>query len=180
LGTSSKQKKRSVDFSSAIRMLSDMQDQKVINYTEKFTTTLSSLKIRLEALEDLVMSKLGISEDEMNESALVRVERQQEFKEVDTPVVAGSIVRVKVKEELEGNESDANKGQDSFMAVGHNQINAAIDVMILGASKGETRKCVLPDPSKPEVSRVITATVVKVFQGQEVANDSNQSQSTGS
>lgn len=166
MGSKSKQKHRTVDFGGAIRQLSDIMDQKFIQNTQHFTQSISSLRVRLEVLEDLLMEKLGETEASLTERVLLRIEKMQGFQLVDTPVQKGSVIRVKVKEEVVGQEQPNNPLQDAFMCVGHNQINAAIDTLVVGAVPGQTLEVVLPDPDNAELKRKITVTVIRVFKGE--------------
>jgi len=167
MGTQSKTEKRQVNFKDAMKLLSDSMDEKFLQTSQHFTQLLSSFKLRLEVLEDLLMEKLGETEDSLKERLLLRVEKLQGFEEVDTEVKVGSIIRIKVKEEIVGQESPATPMQDSFMCVGHNQINSNIDVLVKGAKAGETREVTIPNPNQPEELRKLTVLVVRVFKGNE-------------
>lgn len=169
---SKKQKPRQVDFSSGMRILSQSMDEKFLQNTQHFTKGLASMRVRLETLEDLLIEKLGETEASIQERVLLRIEKMQGFEPVDTPVKLGSVVRIKVKEEAVGSESPTNPMSDQFMAVGHNQINAALDELLIGATIGETRNVTLPDPNNVAVQRKITATVIRIFRGDEVSNES--------
>lgn len=172
MGSKSKgTKRRSVDFSSGMKMLSEMMDTKFMQNSKHFTQGLSTMKVRLEALEDILMEKFGETEASMSERVLLRIEKMQGFQQVDTPVQKGSVIRIKVKEEAVGSESPTSALQDAFMAVGHNQINAALDELLVGAVTGETREVTLPDPENASLQRKITATVVRIFKGDEAANE---------
>lgn len=167
MGTKSKGKARQVDFSGGMKMLSEMMDRKFIENTRHFTQSVSSLRVRLEAIEDLVMEKFGETEASLTERTLLRIEKMQGFEEVTTPVQKGSVIRIKLKEEVVGKESESTPLQDAFMAVGHNQINAAIDTLAIGAVAGQTLDVTLPDPDDSNIQRKITFTVMKVFKGDE-------------
>lgn len=173
----SKGKPRQMNFSDSLKYLSDMMDQKQVEYSKHFAQALSSMRVRLEALEDVIMEKNGETEASLNERVLLRVAKMQGFQEVDTPVQKGSVVRLKIKEEVIGSESPTTPMQDAFMAVGHNQINAAIDEKIIGATVGQTLDITLPDPQNAAVQRKITFIVMKVFKGDEV-KDETQVQAT--
>ena len=158
--------RRQMNFSDAIKALSESMDSKFLDHTKYFTQALSSFKLRLEVLEDLLMEKLSETEESLKNRLLSRVEKQQGFQEVTTEVVKGSIIRIQVKEEVVGQESPETPLTDSFMCVGHNQINSNIDLLVLGAKAGETRTVDVPNPNKPEELRKITVVVCKVFQSQ--------------
>lgn len=177
MGSKSKGKKRrDVDFSSGIRILSDMMDQKQLEYTKNFTSTLGSMKLRVQVLEELLKEKFGETEESLQERTFLKIESEQGFQQVDTEVVKGSVLRVKVKEEEVGKESPTNPMQDAYMCVGHNQINAAVDTLVIGAKPGETRDVTLPDPKNVEVQRKITITVLKIFKGEESVNETQENQ----
>lgn len=177
MGSKSKKgTKRQMNFSDSLKYLSDLQDQKHLEYTKHFTQTLASLKVRIEAVEEVLIEKLGETDETLKNRLLTRVERAQGFQEVTTPVQKGSIIRVKVKEEVIGSESDSTPMQDAFMCVGHNQINANLDALLLGALTGETRDITLPDPSSVAIQRKLTATVVKIFKGEESLNEAQAPQ----
>lgn len=163
--------KRQVDFSSGIKILSEMMDEKFLQNSQHFTKGLSTMKVRLEALEDLLMEKFGETEASLQERIFTRIEKMQGFQAVETPVQKGSVIRIKVKEEVIGSESPTNPMTDAFMAVGHNQINAALDTLLVGAIVGETRDVTLPDPNNVAIQRKLTATIIRIFKGDEVANE---------
>lgn len=173
MGSKSKKgQRRQVDFASGMRILSDSMDEKFLQNSQHFTKGLATMKVRLEALEDLLMEKLGETEASLQERTLTRVEKMQGFQQVNTPVQKGSVIRIKVKEEEVGKESPTTPMQDAFMAVGHNQIHAALDELLLGANAGETKEVIVPDSKNVAVQVKITATVIRVFKGDEVANES--------
>lgn len=168
MGTNSKQQKRQINFKDAIQVLSEQMDQKLMITMQQSTQIMSSLKLRLEVLEDLLQEKFGETEESLKERLLLRVEKNQGFSETDNPVRKGSIVRIKLKEEVVGKEYPALPMQDSFMCVGHNQISPHIDELIIGQNVGETRDIVLPDPNDANIQRRLTVLVVKVYRGEEV------------
>jgi len=165
-GKSKKGTRRQVNFADAVKNLSEAMDEKFLQNTKHFTQALASFKLRLEVLEDLLMEKLDETEESFKNRLLTRVEKAQGFQEVTTEVVRGSVIRIKVKEEVVGQESPETPLTDSFMCVGHNQINSNIDVLVLGAKAGEIRTVDVPNPNKPEEMRKLTVVVVKVFQSQ--------------
>jgi len=171
MGSKSKKKKQQMNFSDAVKYLSDLQDQKHLEYTKHFTQTLSTMKVRLEALEDVVLEKLGETEDSIKERMMLRVEKMQGFNESTNDVLTGSVIRIKVKEEIVGQESPTNPMQDAYMVVGSNQINPAIDIAVLGAKLGETKELILDDPTNAEIKRKVTVTVLKIFKGEETKNE---------
>ena len=171
MGSDSKKHKRQINFTSALKILGEQMDQKFLLNTQHFTQALSSLRVRLEALEDIIMLKLGVTEAELNEQSLLRIERMQNFQpitEEGAMVKRGSVVRVKVKEELVGSESPTAPMQDAFMHVGTGQVNPALDDLIVGSLVGETRDVTLPDPKDSNIQRKLTITVVKLFKGDEI------------
>src|ERR1700675_3811103 len=100
---------RQMDFSSAVQYLmkitDERSDQKFLENSKQFTAPLASLRTRVEVLEDLMFEKLGETKASLSERVLTRIEKQQGFVQVDEPAKLGSIVRVKVKEEISGTES---------------------------------------------------------------------------
>ena len=170
MGSKSKNKRpRQVDFASGMRMLSDMSDQKVLQYTKEFTSNLASIKVRIEALEDLIIEKLGETQDSFQERVMLRVEKNFGYEPVDTEIKKGSIVRLKIKEEEVGKESDSNPMDNQYICVGHNQLDKTghIDDLVVGARAGETRNVTLPDPKDANIQRKITVLISKVFKGEE-------------
>lgn len=168
-------KRRQVDFSSGIKMLSELSDQKQLQYTKEFTTNLASIKVRMEALEDILIDKLGITEALIEDHIMLRVEKNFGYKEVDTEVKKGSIVRLKIKEEIVGKESPDTPMDNQYICVGHNQIHAAIDTLVIGAKAGDTRDVTLPDPKDAAVQRKLTVSVTKVFKGEEAKYETPES-----
>lgn len=168
MGTKSKGGRgRQVDFTGAVKMLSEMADTKQLDYTKQFTTTLSAIKLRMETLEDLLIEKLNETQDSFNERVMLRVEKNYGYVTVDTPVKKGSMVRIKVKEEVLGKESPDAEMETQYICVGHNQLHSSIDTLIVGAVVGETRDIILPDPKNATVQRKLTVLVSKVFKGEE-------------
>jgi len=167
-------KRRTVDFASGMQILSQMMDEKFMQNSKHFTQGLSTMKIRLEVLEDLLMEKLGETEASIAERALLRIEKMQGFEVVNTPVKKGSVIRIRLKEEVVGNESPTAPMQDAFMAVGHNQINAALDELVIGATVGETRDITLPDPDNAAVQRKLTVILMRIFKGDETLNENQE------
>jgi len=82
MGTQSKSKKRQMNFSDALKALSENLDTKFLENTGQFTQLMSSFKLRLEVLEDLLMEKFQETEDSFKERLLLRVEKNQGFQEV--------------------------------------------------------------------------------------------------
>jgi hypothetical protein len=167
-GKSRTGKRREVNFSDAVKLLSEQVDQKLMIGMQQSTQIMSSLKLRLEVLETLLTEKLGETEESLKERLILQVEKNQGFVETENPVRKGSIIRLKVKEEVVGKEVPNLPMQDSFMFVGHGQISPHVDELVIGMNVGETRDVVLPDPKDANVQRRITAMVVKVYRGEEV------------
>ena len=177
MGTKSKVKRpRQVDFASGMRMLSDMSDQKVLEYTKQFTSNLASFKVRMEALEDLLIEKLGETQDSFQERVMLRVEKNFGYEPVDTEVKKGSIVRLKIKEEELGKESNDTPMDNQYICVGHNQLDKTghIDTLVVGAKAGETRDITLPDPNNETVQRKLTVIISKVFKGEEAKYETSE------
>lgn len=167
MGTKSKSKRRTVDFSSGMKIISEMADQKVVEYTKHFTQALSAMKVRLDVTEDLLKEKLGETEESLNQRAMLLVERTQGFVEVDNDVLSGSIIRIKAKEEEVGKESTTTRLEDAYIVVGRGQVHPAVDTLVLGAKVGETRYIIVPDNQDPSKQVRITIQVMKVFKGEE-------------
>ena len=164
MGTQSKRKHRPVDFSGGLKMLSDSIDQKLMANMHHITTALSQAQVRIETLEDLLMEKLGETEASLKERVLLRVEKKQGFEEVTTPVVKGSVVRIKAKESDAKDTLAAVPYEDAFMVVGHNQIHADVDAAAIGMKAGESKDLILTQGDK---TSYVTFMVAKVFRGEE-------------
>ena len=164
-------KRRQVDFSSGVKMLSEMADAKQLEYTKQFTQNLASMRVRLEAYEDILIEKLGETETSLQERVMLRVEKNLGYEPVTTPVQKGSVVRIKIKEEVLGKESPETPMNHQYVCVGHNQIHECVDTLVLGAQIGETRDVTLPDPKDETIQRKITVFVSKIFKGEESQNE---------
>lgn len=170
--TKKQPKARQMNFNDAVKYLmqitDERSDQKFLENSKQMTMPLASLKARVEVIEDLLMEKLGETEASLAERVLIRVEKGQGFVQVDEPAKLGSIVRIKIKEELSGTESPINPMTDAFMVVGKNQIHEAVDKMLIGAKAGDTNSELLPSPKDPNQLLRITVFLARVFKGQEV------------
>lgn len=176
MGTKSKGKRRTVDFMGGMKMLSEMQDAKVLEYTKNFTQALSALKVRLDVAEDLLKEKLGETEESLNQRAMLVVEKSQGFVEVDNDVLKGSVIRIKAKEEAVGSESPTTQMQDAYIVVGKGQVHPSVDTLVVGAKLGETRDVIVDDPKDSTKKFRITVQVMKVFKGEESSSESQAEQ----
>lgn len=175
MGKTKSNKPRQMDFASAVQYLTGItdqrSDQKFLENSKQFTAPLASLRTRVEVLEDLLMEKFGETEISLAERVLGRVEKQQGFQQVDEPAKLGSIVRIKVKEELVDKESPNNPMEDAFMVVGQNQIHSSVDELLLGASAGDTKSTSVPNPKDATQLIKVTVFLAKVFKGRETPNE---------
>lgn len=181
MGTKSKGKHRPVDFSGGLKMLSESIDKKLMANMHHISNALSQTQMRIEALEDIILEKMGETEASLKERVLTRIEKKQGFEEVNTPVVKGSVVRIKAKEAETQDALASTPYEDAFMVVGHAQVHADIDANIIGMNIGESKDLTLTSGDK---TSYVTFTVAKVFRGeesqkQEVAPEAPQA-STGS
>lgn len=168
-------KPRQMDFAHAMRYLSQLVDErsdtKFLENSKQITGPLTSLKMRVEVLEDLLMEKLGETEDSLAERVFIRAEKAQGLQQIDEPVKLGSVVSIKVKEELAGEESPNNVMSAALMVVGRNEIHPSIDTMLIGAKAGDTKSAVLPHPKEPTQSLKVTVFLARVFKGPEIVKN---------
>ena len=176
MGTKSKGKRRSVDFSGGMKMLSESMDQKLLQNTHHFTQALSALKVRLDVAEDLLKDKLGETDESLNQRAMLVVEKSQGFVEIDSDVLLGSVIRIKVKEEVVGSESPTTHMEDAYIVVGKGQVHSSVDTLVIGAKLGETRDVIVDDPKDSTKKYRITVQVMKVFKGQETNSEAQEEQ----
>lgn len=173
--TKKESKPRPMNFADAVKYLSQITDErsdmKFLENSKQFTAPLASLRTRVEVLEDLLMEKFDETEASLAERVLLRIEKGHGFVQVDEPAKLGSIVRVKIKEELSGTESPANPLTDAFMVIGKNQIHKSVDKMLIGANVGETKTELLPNPKDPNQFLRITVFLARVFKGAEVVQN---------
>lgn len=178
MGTKSKGKRRSVDFSGGMKMLSEMSDQKVLEYTKNFTGALSALKVRLDVVEDLLKEKFGETEQSLNERAMLVVEKNQGFVESDNDVLQGSVLRLKAKEEIVGQETPTTRWEDAYIVVGRGQVHPSVDALVIGAKLGETRDVIVDDPKDSTKKYRLTIQVMKIFKGEEATSEAQAEQTT--
>lgn len=166
---------RFMSFNSAVLQLKANNDfaidQKMLQVTQQFTTTLSGMQHRIAVLEDVLKAKGGVTEKDIKDATLARLERLQNFILSDGPAEEGSPLKISVKEEEVGKESPAEEYTDSFMIVGKKNVHEAIDTLVRGATAGQKLETVLPDPENKEVLRRITVVVDKVYKKLDVKSN---------
>lgn len=151
-------------------------DQKMLQITQQFTTTLSGIQHRIAVLEDVLKAKGIFTEKDIKDATLARLERLQNFIVSDQPAEEGSPLKVSLKEEAVGSENPEADFVDSFIIVGKNNVHEAIDKLVLGATAGQTFSTVLPDPQNPANQRKITVVVDKVYKNLNAKSSQDQTQ----
>lgn len=154
-------------------------DQKMLQVTQQFTTTLSGMQHRIAVLEDVLKAKGGVTEKDIKDATLARLERLQNFLTSDGPAEEGSPLKISVKEEEVGKENPNEEYTDSFMIVGKNNVHKAIDELVLGAVAGQQLETILPDPENQNIQRRLTVIVDKVYKklNAEVSKNSTEAAS---
>ena len=74
--------------------------------TNETKKSLISLKQRVDALENVLMSKLGVTQKDLTESVWEVQEKLYGLEVVNMPAAIGNAIRFRVKEEKEGEETD--------------------------------------------------------------------------
>lgn len=165
---------RFLNFNSAVLNLKANSDhaidQKMLQITQQFTTTLAAMQHKLAVLEDVLKDKGLLGETDLKEAGLVRLEKLQGFILDDGEAQAGSPLKVSLKEEEVGKEDPKAVFTDAFMIVGNKDVHEAIDTLVVGSKSGETREVVLDDPDNNAVKRRITVVVNKVYKKKATAN----------
>ena len=151
-------------------------DQKFVQITQQFTTTLSAMQHKLTVLEDVLKNKGLLGESELKEAGLVRLEKLQGFIVEDGPADIGNPLKVSLKEEEVGKEKADEPMTDAFMIVGNKDVHEAIDTLVVGAKAGETREVILDDPDNKDIKRKITVVVNKVYKKKATPNAQTQTQ----
>lgn len=127
---------------------------------------LSSMKMRLDALENFVVKK-GLATDADLKEALWNV--QETLFGLTThegTAGVGNGLRLRVKEEEIGKETDALPAQESYVVLGDGQLPKNIEDTILGISAGETRSLEVDAPAtdtQPAAKYKITLTADRVY-----------------
>jgi hypothetical protein len=158
---------RFMNFNSAVLNLKANNDhaidQKMLQITQQFTSTLSGMQHKLAILEEVLKAKGGVTEQDLKDASLARLEKLQNFIQSDEAAEEGSPIKVSLKEEEVGKEKADEDFRDSFMIVGRKDVHPAIDDLVKGAKAGEKLEVVLPDPDNKEVQRRLTVIVDKVY-----------------
>jgi hypothetical protein len=113
------------------------------NETKK---SLVAMKQKLDALETLLINKLGVTPEEIQDSVWAIQEKLYGLETVSTPSAIGNAIRFYVKEEQEGKETDNPPDAESYIVLG-NEDNKNLPKEIIealtGVVAGDTRKVVL-------------------------------------
>lgn len=111
----------------------------VTNETKK---SLISTKLRLDAFEELLKSKLGLTDQDLIEALWSVQEKAYGLEVVESPAEKGNGIRFVVKEEIEGYETDAEPSQESFLVLGQDDDQLPKELLdaLTGSSAGETKQ----------------------------------------
>jgi len=133
---------------------------------------LSSMKMRLDALENLLLAKKEVTSTSLQEALWNVQETLFGIAPTDAPAELGCGVRLRVKEEKIGEETDAEPATESYVVLGQGEITPDVQNALLGAKAGEIKTFEADDQNatgdvKPRYK--ITLKVDRVYAKKEVA-----------
>ena len=98
---------------------------------------LSSMKMRLDALENLLLAKKEVTSTSLQEALWNVQETLFGIAPTDAPAELGCGVRLRVKEEKIGEETDAEPATESYVVLGQGEITPDVQNALLGAKAGK-------------------------------------------
>lgn len=159
--------KRFMSFNNAVlnlkAQIDPLIDQKLLQVTQQFSSTLSTLQHRIMVLEDIVKIKVNATEQDFKDANLSRLEKLQNFITSDQPAEEGSPLYVQLKEEEVGKEKPDTDFRDSFVIVGNKENHPALEALVKGAVTGQKLETIVQDPDNAAIQRRITVIVNKVY-----------------
>lgn len=138
---------------------------------------LSSIKMRLDALE-LALIRLGlIKQEDLTAALWTTQETLFGLTTFDGGAEKGHGLRLRVKEEPVGQETDENPKTESYVVLGNSELSPELEEALKGAKAGEVRTLVVED-TKSEVKEgearpkyLITMAVDRVYQQEKNAQN---------
>jgi len=111
---------------------------------------LSSFKMRLDALENLLLAQTPVTLESLKQALWEIQETLFELKVHDGTAGAGNGIRLRVKEEVVGQETDAPPSTESYAVLGEKSFPPEIEAALLGCKAGEVKVVEIED-AKAEV-----------------------------
>lgn len=143
--------------------------QVLTNETKK---SLIAMKQRLDALESILIGKLGVTEQDITESTWAVQEKLYGLEKVETPSVIGNAIRFRVKEEIEGKETESAPDNESYIVLGNSdntQLPKEIIEALTGAVAGDIRKVTLYSEALKS-NYIVTIAVDRVYKEKDKEN----------
>lgn len=142
--------------------------------TSETKKSLISTKQRLDALEDLIKNKLGLTDQDITEALWTVQERAFGLEISIEPATTNNGIRFLVKEELVGKESDTTPMQETFLVLGqdNNELPKEIIDALTGVSAGDTRKVTLHS-EQLKSDYVVTINVLRVYKDKSKTSTAN-------
>lgn len=137
--------------------------------TNETKKSLISLKQRVDALENVLMSKLGVTQKDLTESVWEVQEKLYGLEVVNMPAAIGNAIRFRVKEEKEGEETDKAPDNESYLILGNSdnqQLPKEIIDALTGSVAGETKKVTLFSEAL-QSNYIVTIAVDRVYKEKE-------------
>lgn len=137
---------------------------------------LSSMKMRLDALENLFLQGKAVTRDTLKEALWEVQETLFGLTLHDGGAGTGNGIRLRVKEEEIGKETDAEPVTESYAVLGQQEFPKAIEAALLGAKAGETKYAEMDDDKTPlkegEVAKKykITLVIDRVYKTKETVD----------
>lgn len=103
--------------------------------TNETKKALVSMKQRLDAIENLVREKLGVTDQDVQSALWAVQEKQYGLEPTSEPSAKGSAIRFRVKEEKEGEATDKAPDNESYLVLG-NEDNDSLPKEIIAALTG--------------------------------------------
>ena len=138
---------------------------------------LSSMKMRLDALESVLIKKNLLTSEDLKLALWETQETLFGLTVFDGVAANGNGLRIRVKEEEVGKETDAEPNTESYVILGTNEVSKEIDEVLQGAKAGDTKTLTMEDtrtePKEGETrpKYLITIKVDRVYTKKEDAKN---------
>jgi hypothetical protein len=133
--------------------------------TNETKKSLIAIKQKMDALETLLVTKLGVKEEEINEAVWSVQEKLYGLELAETPAALGNAIRFRVKEEVEGQETEGVPTQESYIVLGNSdndQLPKEIIDALTGTVPGDVKKVTLHSDALKS-NYVVTIAVDRVY-----------------
>lgn len=119
--------------------------------------SLLAMRVLVDAIRTVVKGKLGVSDDDFKVAVWEAQERQLGLEILDTGAEKGNTVRLRVKEEKIGAETEDAPVLESFVIIGDTELTPEIEAVLVGAKAGETKVAQILDPESKDPYKVTLA-----------------------